>query len=266
MGMNPPGIRRIRLVKVGTGVYREEDTEVAEEAPFTVHLNGREWVTVLATPTDLEDLVVGILANEGIIRAAEEVTTLVVDRDGYAIWVRVPTPRRSPDALMRRMMTSCCGRSRPSVYFLNDDDVKPLPDGPPVSLDAVMARMADLDRLGEGFRRTGGLHTAGAADADRLVAVRTDVGRHNALDKLAGHVLRHGIDPITVFLVLSGRLSSEVVIKAARIGVPLVASRAAPTTLGLELADALNLTALGFVRPPSANVYTHPERLALSRR
>jgi FdhD protein len=257
----PAGIRSTTLIRVEAGERRETDAEVAEEDAFTVRLNGREWVTVLATPTDLEDLVVGILANEGVIAEAGDVTTLVVDPEARVIWVRVPTPRRSPDDLMRRMMTACCGRSRPSVYYLNDADLTPVEAGPVWPASWITARMQELDAVSDGFRRTGGLHTAALADEAGLVAIRSDVGRHNALDKLAGHVVRSGLKTRGLALLLSGRLSSEVVVKAARLKVGIVASRAAPTTLGLELADALNLTALGFVRFPGLNVYTHPERL-----
>ena len=259
--MPTAGIRSTTLIRVEAGEPHRTEAEVAEEEAFTVRLNGREWVTVLATPTDLEDLVTGILANEGVIAEPGDVTTLVVDRDAREIWVRVPAPRRSPDDLMRRMMTACCGRSRPSLYFLNDADLRPVADGPAFAASWIAARMQDLDAVSDGFRRTGGLHTAALGDARELVAVRSDVGRHNALDKLAGHALRTGLHVRGLFLLLSGRLSSEVVVKAARLKVGLVASRAAPTTLGLELADALNLTALGFVRSPGLNVYTHPERL-----
>jgi FdhD protein len=112
------------------------------------------------------------------------------------------------------------------------------------------------------FQATGGVHNAALCEPDRLLAVRADIGRHNALDKLFGHSLRSGISPHGKIIAFSGRLSSEVVLKTAKIGAAVLLSKSAPTDLALDLAHDLGITAVGFIRGDRMNVYTHPERIA----
>jgi FdhD protein len=234
---------------------------IAAEAPWTLMVNGREWVTLIATPDHLEELAIGYLANEGLIADADAVTVLVVDVEGGQIWLRIPG-FDPPSDWGRRVLTSCCGRGRPSFYFLNDQNVKPVgPDDVRISAATVVELVAALDAAVPAFRQTGGLHSVGLARNGRLLCVRSDVGRHNALDKAAGWLLREQVPEIPEVAVFSGRLSSEVVIKAARMRIPVIVTHAAPTTLGCELADALGLTAVGFVRDGRQTIYTHPERI-----
>jgi FdhD protein len=234
----------------------------AVERPFTLYVNGTELVTVVASPSHLLELAVGYLANEGLIERAEDVTVRVVDPVAGQIWLRVPGRTFAPTDLGRRWLTACCGRARATLYFANDADLAPVGPGVRLHPAAVFARMTELENGPAALRETGGLHWAAVGDGESLWVRRADVGRHNALDKVAGWCLLSGRCPAGFVLVFSGRISSEVVIKAARMKVAWVISNAAPTSLALELADALNLTVAGFVRDGQATVYTHPERLA----
>jgi len=234
---------------------------IAAETPWTLMVNGREWVTLIATPDHLEELAIGYLANEGLIADADAVTVLVVDDTNGQIWLRVPGFQAPPE-WGRRVLTSCCGRGRPSFYFVNDVGVSPVgPDAVRISPATVVDLVGALDAAVPAFHQTGGLHSVGLARNGTLLCVRSDVGRHNALDKAAGWLLREHIAEVPEVAVFSGRLSSEVVIKVARMRIPVILTHAAPTSLGCELADALGLTAVGFVRDGRQTVYTHPERI-----
>lgn len=237
---------------------------MAEEAPWTLRLNGQELVTLILTPDDLTDLVYGYLANEGLIEDAEDVSTLVIDEAESQVWVRVPALHVDPASLGRRLLTSCCGRGRPGLYFLNDSTIKPVDDPATLGASSVQALVDALDLAAHAFRETGGVHSAGFARDGRLLAVRADVGRHNALDKICGWMLRHHIAPDRGAIVFSGRISAEVVVKVARMRIPFVLSNAAPTSLGRDLADELGVTAVGFVRDGRSNLYTHPERILMT--
>ncbi|MCL8207027.1 MAG: formate dehydrogenase accessory sulfurtransferase FdhD [Actinomycetia bacterium] len=245
------------------GTLEPTSRPAAVERPFTLYVNGRELVTIVASPSHLLELALGYLANEGLIARADEVTTRVVDPEAGQIWLHVPGRTISGVELGRRWLTACCGRARATLYFANDADLAPV--GPGVRLDpaAIFARMADLEDGPPALRQTGGLHWAGVGDGKRLWVRRADVGRHNALDKVAGWCLLTGRSPAGYAVVFSGRVSSEVVVKAARMGAAWILSNAAPTSLALELADTLNLTVVGFVRDGRATVYTHPERLGV---
>jgi FdhD protein len=111
------------------------------------------------------------------------------------------------------------------------------------------------------FKQTGGVHNAALCCADELIAVRTDIGRHNTLDKLYGFWLKHPLPLYDKVIAFSGRISSEVLLKTAKIGVGILLSKSAPTDLALRLADDLGITAVGFIRGDRFNVYSHPERI-----
>lgn len=127
-----------------------------------------------------------------------------------------------------------------------------------ISPEACLALMKDMQQGSGTFQDTGGVHNAALCDTEKLLLMRTDIGRHNALDKLYGHCLLNGMSVRDKLIVFSGRISSEVLLKAAKIGVSIVISKSAPTELAIQMAEELNITAIGFVRNGSFNVYTHP--------
>ncbi|UUZ89510.1 formate dehydrogenase accessory sulfurtransferase FdhD [Paenibacillus sp. P25] len=239
------------------------EDRVAAEYPLTLRVGGEEFATIVCTPADLEELVTGFLASEGVIRRAEDLESLQIDESKGIAYVRLKdnlAPRQADYA--RRFIGSCCGKSR-QFYFKNDA----------LTAKTVLSRMTVtpedclrlLEQLQEGsavFRETGGVHNAALGSAGGSLVSRTDIGRHNALDKLFGWCLRRRVPLGDKLIAFSGRLSSEVVLKTAKIGVGLILSKSAPTDLGLELADDLGITVIGFVRGGTFNIYTHPERVA----
>ncbi len=245
----------------GHGAVEPVQETLAEEEAWTIRLNGAELVTLILTPTDLEDLAYGYLANEGLITTRQDVSTLVIDPLERQIWVRAPALRVDPADLGRRLLTSCCGRGRPGLYFLNDAAVSPVDDPTTLPAPVVWNLVEALDDAAGAFPATGGVHSAGLAQDGKLIAVRSDVGRHNALDKICGFMLGAGVSPFGSAVVFSGRISAEIVVKVARMQIPFVLSNAAPTSLGRDLADELGVTAVGFVREGRFNLYTHPERI-----
>lgn len=123
--------------------------------------------------------------------------------------------------------------------------------------------MREMQESSHVFKGTGGVHNAAICTQEEMIVSRTDIGRHNALDKLYGHCLLNKIPVRDKILVFSGRISSEVLTKAAKIGVGIVLSKSAPTDLAIKLAEDLNITAVGFIRGSSFNVYSHPSRIVL---
>jgi FdhD protein len=236
---------------------------VAEEIPLTIRLDGEEFVTIVCSPRDTADLVYGFLAGEGIIASPDDVAR--IDWDEAAGFADVALRRRLDGAAAdfgRRVIGSCCGRSR-QLYFRSDvrtartslSRVRMRPE-------ECLAAMAELQRSSAEFARTGGVHNAALWEPGRgMVAMRTDIGRHNALDKLLGHCLLSGVPTRDAAIIFSGRISSEVLLKTAKIGAAILVAKSAPTGLALRLAHDLGITAVGFVRGGRMNVYTHPERL-----
>lgn len=246
----------------GQGAFEQED-EIAEEFPLTLYVDGEEFATIVCSPTELTDLVVGFLASEGVIRQAGELKTMSVDEDRGIAYAELIRPQSvGKEYYAKRFIGSCCGKSR-QFYFQNDvRTAKTSVSQIRIKPEQVYSLMETLQRSSVDFRNTGGLHNAALCSVTDVLATRADIGRHNALDKLFGHCLRNRWRTSDKIIAFSGRLSSEVVLKAAKIGVGVMLSKSAPTDLALSLADDLGITCVGFIRGSSMNVYTHRERIA----
>lgn len=254
-----------RLDPVAGRVPFEDD--VVTEYPLTILLDGAELATIACSPSHLEELVLGFLAAEGILRPGAMPEELyVIAEEGIAV-VRTPGGTGAPEAAQvgRRFVGSCCGKSRAGFYFANDaSTARPVRGDLRLSVADCARLMRELDGASPLFAETGGVHNAALARPVGVEVVRTDIGRHNTLDKLYGHALRHGIELAERAVVFSGRISSEVLLKVAKMGCPVLLSKSAPTDLALGLADDLGVTTVGFLRGETMNVYTRPERIQLA--
>jgi FdhD protein len=260
----------VEIARAAAGTTTVARDLVAVEEPLEIRLNGWRWLVTMRTPGDDGDLIVGLLACEGVITRATDVETIVFTRHpeepdlANVADVHLPRPIDDVRARLARhqttAVTSCglCGKSTVEALLA---DRPPLPPGP--ALDpAVLARVPGLLAGAQpAFRATGGLHAAALLDgAGTLLAAREDVGRHNAVDKVLGWRLR-AQDASARVLVVSGRASFEIVQKAHAGAVPVVVAVSAPSSLAVTLARDANLTLAGFVRDGGYNVYTGAERL-----
>ncbi|MBT9282335.1 MAG: formate dehydrogenase accessory sulfurtransferase FdhD [Hydrogenibacillus schlegelii] len=241
---------------------------VAAEMPLTVMVGGEELATILCSPIDLEDLVLGFLASEGLVRTMKDVRSISIDEARGVSYVELAHPPALDfRALHRRTYGSCCGRGRAQFYFQSDlKTAKYAVSEVVLTADDVQAIMRVFRQRSMLFKQTGGVHNAALVTKEGILLMRSDIGRHNALDKLYGAWLKQPFALSDKAIAFSGRLSSEVVLKVAKIGVGLIISKSAPTALGLSLAEALNITVVGFARGEEMNVYTHPERIVLPER
>ncbi|MHB0885750.1 MAG: formate dehydrogenase accessory sulfurtransferase FdhD [Bacillota bacterium] len=276
-----PVEKLLRIRTVDGPTVEERDDPVAVEHPLTVFLDGQELATLLCTPEHLEELVLGFLFGQGLIAGPSDVAGLSVEAKTGRAEVRLARPMALADRLYaRRVITTGCGTGGREFYSALDAlQVKPLP-GPgggqrcgghaptatppaPLPASAIFAAARRLQTDSPLFRATGGVHTAVLADrGGETVVARDDIGRHNAVDKVLGHLLGSGAGGAApAFLMVTGRVSSDIALKAVRGGIPVVASRSAPTSLAVELAERLNLTVAGFVRGRRLNLYSTPWRV-----
>ncbi|SDO51394.1 formate dehydrogenase accessory sulfurtransferase FdhD [Alkalicoccus daliensis] len=256
-------VRNKRTIKTYNEAGWEQPKDfVAVEAPLTMYVNGEEFATLLCTPSYIEDMAYGFLLSEGIIRKASDVTSLNISEEKGLVYAEL-TEMRPLDRLgvSKRVIGSCCGKSR-QFYFENDRrTAKTVTTDVTITPQQIMARMRDMQENSQDFHDTGGLHNVGIATPEELLLTRSDIGRHNGLDKVFGYCVRNKVKLRDKVIVFSGRLSSEVLLKVSKIGVGVVLSKSAPTTLALDLAEDLGITAVGFIRKNRFNVYTHPERI-----
>lgn len=247
--------------------FREDQLYVAEETiateyPLTIVVNEQEFATMVCTPTNMRELIIGFLASEGIIRTFTEINSIQVDKERGFAYVEIDKSLENYEQdHSKRFIGSCCGKSR-QFYFKSDvQTAKTIVSRLTVSAEQCIHLMKELQRQSEHFQATGGVHNAALCTADELVAIRTDIGRHNALDKIYGHILEHNISLADKIIVFSGRISSEVLLKISKMGIGILISKSAPTDLALNLANDLGITAIGFARRNTMNIYTHPERI-----
>ena len=241
---------------------------VAEEVPVAMRYNGQSFAVMMATPCDLHDFALGFSLSEGLIADPGELLGVDIHEhmEGIELSMRVsdaaPAARLQPDVerlLPGRGSCGICGTRE-----LEDVVRPPAPLVRARSFSATALRHAldTLSRHQPMNAQTGAIHAAAWADPDgKILLVREDVGRHNALDKLTGAMRREGRAADAGMLLISSRASYEMVIKAARAGIGLVAAVSAPTALAISLARSAGVCLIGFARAHGYNVYTHPERL-----
>ena len=240
---------------------------IAEETPVTLAYNGAAHAVMMATPADLEDFAVGFSRTEGMISRVDELSRITVVRYSRGIELQLETSAAiAAQAGTRSRRLS--GRTGCGICGMADVDAV-LRELPRVSSPLMVTREAVSRAVRELAARqpindeTGAVHAAGWAHADGTIElVREDVGRHNALDKLAGALMRTGIDASAGFIVLTSRGSFELVQKAAVIGVALVATVSAPTALAVRVAISAGVSLVGFARDDRLTIYCGEDRLA----
>ena len=246
----------------------KEDIEevVTRELPLTIILNDRELVTLLCSPKDLDYLAVGFLYSEGMVNDRNEVKSVLVDDKRGVVRVEVSGDNLDTgEQVFKRLITSGCGRGA-SFYTSSDVQQAGVESNVTVTAREVLALMKDFQHRSELFRATGGVHSAALCDNKNIIVFNEDIGRHNAIDKIFGQCLLKDIPTRDRFIVTSGRISSEILLKVAKRNIPVLISKSAPTNLGVGLANNLGVTLIGFVRGQRMNVYTHPGRVALDDR
>ena len=232
------------------GRFQEVKAEVVREQPVTVYVNGERFLTLLCSPFDLEPLVLGYLWMEKVIAGLDEVSALDVSEVDGRAEVTLTRPVTLPT---ERILTSGCGGG---ITFRIDPRLFPrVRSTLKVKPEALAARLHDLLRDARHYHASRGIHGAALADADRVLLIAEDVGRHNAVDKLKGLALLRGLPTDDRILLSTGRVSSEMLLKAARMGVPLIASRTSPTEMAVALAEQLGITVAGYVRGDGLNLY-----------
>ncbi|KXG09820.1 Protein FdhD [Anoxybacillus sp. P3H1B] len=250
-----------QIYKYMEGELHEQEDAIVLEQPLTIIVNGEEFATLVCSPEHLDELVLGFLASEGVIRFHDDIHQLSIDEEQGFAYVDLSVPLAPASSFSKRFIGSCCGKSR-QFYLLNDvKTAKTITTSTRIRVEQCFALMNTLQNESTVFRHTGGVHNAALCNEEGMIIARSDIGRHNALDKIYGYCLRHAIPMRDKLVAFSGRVSSEILLKASKMGAGIVLSKSAPTDLALQLADDLHMTVVGFIRGTTLNIYTHPERI-----
>ena len=242
------------------------DDTVAKEVPVALVYNGISHAVMLATPSDLEDFALGFSLTEGIIDTPEEMydSEIIEAENGIRVELEIASERFLYLKERRRNLTGRTGCGLCGTDSLSQAIRMPpaVASNPLFSAETIHRGFGKMDELQALKRKTGATHAAAWLDANGNVGlVREDVGRHNALDKLIGTLVRQKADRSTGAALVTSRASYEMVQKCGSAGIGMLAAVSAPTALAIHIANAINLTLLGFVRENGHTVYTHPQRL-----
>ncbi|MEA3350739.1 MAG: formate dehydrogenase accessory sulfurtransferase FdhD [Chloroflexota bacterium] len=238
--------------------WQPNETEVIEEASLIIYINGQELITLMCTPVNLDWLALGFLRNEGLIAGLEEVEEIHINPNGCCVELWLNHSFEKPERTI--ITTGCVG----GVTF--DDPslgIEPLYDTLQVTPQSIQKTISNLQSKDSLYARSRGVHASGLMNPgeNKLLAVAEDVGRHSSIDKVHGACLLEEIKTRGRILLTTGRISSEMLRKGAVMGCPIIASRTSPTSLSVEMAQAWNITLVGYVRNGGMQVYSYPERL-----
>lgn len=229
------------------------------ETPWTLLVNGQHWLTLLCTPTDLRAFVLGFLFNEGIIERLADVSSLEIVEAPEAQIV-VELTRRDISLPQHRTLTTGCGGG--ITFFDLAAQREPIRSERRVTPEQISTLMETLiASVAREHRTVGGFHTSGLSHGEGFAVIASDIGRHNTLDKIAGACLLRGEPTHDAILLTTGRVSTEMLGKAARMRIPVVATANSPTHLARELAHAWQITLIGYVRGARMHIYTGWERV-----
>lgn len=236
------------------------DAETIVETPVSLTINGEAWITFMCTPVDLEAMAVGFLYNEGIIENKLEIADVRVCEHGDNVDVWLNHDAQQPKSWRRTSgctggVTAVDALARPDILFDKDQ-----PTFKPEAIGQLVEMLFDSQEL---YRETGGVHTSALSDGEKIVVSAEDIGRHNTLDKIAGLCLMENIWPKTRILITTGRISSEMLQKAARLQAPILISRTSPSSLSIEMAERYGITLIGYARRQRFNVYSNAQRAGL---
>ena len=256
-------MEEFKILKI-KGDSKEEVVDlIAEEVPFTINVNKKELVTLLATPQDLKELSTGFLFTSGLINKYSEIENIIVDSQRWLADVTLVNDIDPETMVFKRLYTSGCGKG--TMFYTaadimhkqkNESQLK-------VRVEIIRELMGSFQKGSEIYLKTGGVHSAALCSKDKVVIFKEDIGRHNAIDKVVGEALANDIDLSKCFLLTSGRVSSEVLQKIKKANIPVLVSQSAPTNQAVKLANDLGITLCGFARGLRMNIYSNIHRIII---
>lgn len=253
--MNPN--KSIKILRYQNKKIEELDDIIAIESKLRIFVNDEEIISISATPINIRELVLGFLMTEGILKGDWCPEKMSIEFNETEIKARIKLEGFT--SLEGKTITSGC---MSSLSFIGDLKSK-IVDDIEVEPEILFNLFREFQLKSILYRTTGCIHSAAIADRERILFLSEDVGRHNAIDKVIGWSLLNKIPFTGKIILVSGRISSEMALKVAKWKIPIIVSRAAPTSLAIELANNIGQTIVGFLRGNRFNIYSNPERIKI---
>ncbi len=247
----------------GNGIEGVID-EVASELPVKLILNNEPLVTLLCTPTELEEMAMGFLLSEGLLHDTSAIKKLeVIEKDATVRIELSDLPVDWEKIFEKRTISSGCGKGITFTNYRMHADHRIDFTGQLMSLDDIKELLKTFRNISSLYLETGGVHSAALSDGKNILFFSEDIGRHNAVDKLIGKAFLRSVPLEDKILLTSGRVTSEIMTKAGRNRFPILISRAAPSCMAISYAEDMGITLVGFARGDRMNIYTWPKRIRM---
>jgi FdhD protein len=247
-------IVKVPVLRVEDGKQQWTEDIVVREFSVTITVNNRELVSILCSPQKLDYLAAGFLLSQGLIKSKEDLISIRVDEKSACVLMEI---KPQVEISYKPVVASSGGKG----MMLFDSPEVSKESGITIAPPQVLSLVEKFVKHSKVFTNTGGVHSAALCNIEDIILFSEDIGRHNAIDKIFGEALLKDIPLKDYILLTSGRVSSEILVKAARRNIPVLISKSAPTDAGIRLADELGVTLIGFVRGNKMNVYTNNRRV-----
>lgn len=248
---------KIKIIRVTDNSAEELEDFVAIEQRVRISVNGKHLLSLYCSPFMIREFVAGVIHNEGLISGGWCADRISIE---YGDEINADVPADGEITEGEKTVTSGCAGG---ISFARPIPTGQLSDDTVFDIGMLRDLYREFQKKSDGYKSTGGVHSAALADKSKILVFTEDIGRHNAVDKVIGYALLENIPLYGKIMLASGRLSSEIVSKCARSGIPVILSRAAPTSLAVKMACATGLTLIGFVRGDRMNIYTGDQRVRL---
>lgn len=250
-------IKQFEISKYSGGTEERASDSVVVEYSLTIYLNEKELVTLMCTPKSLDSLVAGVLYSEGVIETAGQIEDIsVCEEDGTAHVTLIKERALFAESMDAKAAITKGSGGGKTIFDSSIEKPERIEKRNVIDPDKILALCRQFEKRSEIFIKTGGAHSCALCSQDEIILFEEDIGRHNALEKIFGKALLDDINPEDKMIFTSGRLSSEIIKKAAKRKVPVIVSRSAPTDAAVDIAKELNMTLIGFARGGRMNIYT----------
>ncbi|MDR1992752.1 MAG: formate dehydrogenase accessory sulfurtransferase FdhD [Nitrososphaerota archaeon] len=261
-------LRRVDMFRLdlSTGTIKQTLDCVAEEVPLQITLNNICSFVIWCSPSQFKELTVGHLIIENLLFSVDEIENLAIDQTHNTCQVMLKTHINLEERIKnQRIGTRIVPLIKASTSaYQHDDKLSFVQSNLVLRAQLILDALDQMNKKAQGFKETGGLHSSGIFQAGgNMVAFSEDVGRHNTLDKVIGETALKHIDFNQCFMIITGRVPGDMIYKAAKVGLPIVASVAAVLNSGIASAEKANITLIGFIRSRHMNIYTCPQRITL---
>ncbi len=252
-------IKQISIKKTNNEFWEETSDSIVVEKPLKIFINYELYTVLMCTPSEALELVVGFLFSEDIISSIDCIKSIEEKYEDRVCVVLNKDIKVDFDSV--KASTSGCGKGSVKFKFIEEGGIKPIESCYKFTIESILKFMKEFNSKSELFKQTGGVHSCCVCGNDGINLFSEDIGRHNALDKVIGKALMNNVKLRDKLVMTTGRISSDLIIKAAKAGIPIIVSHSAPTDLALSIAEATNVTVIGFARGNRMNIYCGEERI-----